>query len=80
LRHPRWNWVWEQRCADTRIHGTTKEQVAAMFLEEKAFLQPLPIEPFHYYEYGERVVHLDGCVGVEAAYYGCPAGLDRTAS
>jgi hypothetical protein len=22
-----------------------------------------------YYQYGERVVHLDGCVEVEAAYY-----------
>jgi transposase len=65
---------WEQRWADTRIHGTTKRQVAAMFLEEKPFLQPLPLEPFHYYQYGERVVHLDGCVEVEAAYYGCPPG------
>ena len=26
---------WEQRWADTRIHGTTKRQVAAMFAEEK---------------------------------------------
>jgi hypothetical protein len=24
---------------------------------------------FRYYQYGERVVHLDGCVEVEAAYY-----------
>jgi hypothetical protein len=27
------------------------------------------VEPFRYYQYGERVVHLDGCVEVEAAYY-----------
>jgi transposase len=26
---------WESNCADTRIHGTTKRQVAAMFTEEK---------------------------------------------
>jgi transposase len=65
---------WEKRWADTRIHGTTKRQVAAMFAEEKPFLQPLPIEPFRYYQYGERVVHLDGCVEVEAAYYGLPPG------
>jgi transposase len=26
---------WEERWADTRIHGTTKRQVAAMFAEEK---------------------------------------------
>jgi DNA replication protein DnaC len=45
-----------------------------MFAEEKPFLQPLPLEPFRYYQYGERTVHLDGCVEVEAAYYGAPPG------
>ena len=29
---------WEERWADTRIHGTTKRQVAAMFAEEKPAL------------------------------------------
>jgi transposase len=65
---------WEERWADKRIHGRTKRQVAAMFAEEKPFLQPLPLEPFRYYQYGERTVHLDGCVEVEAAYYGAPPG------
>jgi transposase len=65
---------WEQRWADTRIHGTTKRQVSAMFAEEKPFLQTLPIEPFRYYQYGERTVHLDNCVEVERAYYGLPPG------
>ena len=65
---------WEERWADTRIHGTTKRQVAAMFAEEKPFLQPLPLEPFRYYQYGDRTVHLDGCVEVDAAYYGAPPG------
>ena len=65
---------WEERWADTRIHGTTKRQVAAMFAEEKPFLLPLPVEPFRYYQYGERIVHLDGCVEIEAAYYGAPPG------
>ena len=55
---------WETRWADTRIHGTTKRQVAAMFAEEKPSLLPLPVEPFRYYQYGDRVVHLDGCVEV----------------
>jgi transposase len=53
---------WETRWADTRIHGTTKRQVAAMFAEEQPALGPLPLEPFRYYRYGERTVHLDGCV------------------
>ncbi len=65
---------WEAHWADTRIHGTTKRQVAAMFAEEKPALLPLPIEPFRYYQYGQRTVHLDGCVEVEAAYYGAPPG------
>ncbi len=65
---------WEQRWADTRIHGTTKRQVAVMFAEEKPHLLPLPLEPFRYYQYGERVVHLDGCVEIEAAYYSLPPG------
>ena len=45
-----------------------------MFAEEKPFLLPLPVEPFRYYQYGERIVHLDGCVEIEAAYYGAPPG------
>jgi transposase len=65
---------WEAHWADTRIHGTTKRQVAAMFAEEKPTLQPLPVEPFRYYQYGKRMVNLDGCVEVEAAYYGAPPG------
>jgi transposase len=65
---------WEERWADTRIHGTTKRQVAAMFAEERPALLPLPVEPFRYYQYGERTVHLDGCVEVEAAYYSASPG------
>jgi transposase len=65
---------WETQWADTRIHGTTKRQVAVMFAEEQPALGPLPLEPFRYYRFGERTVHLDGCVEVEAAYYGAPPG------
>ena len=65
---------WETRWADTRIHGTTKRQVSAMFAEERPHLGALPLEPFGYYRYGTRSVHLDGCVEVEAAYYSVPPG------
>ena len=65
---------WDAHWADTRIHGTTKRQVAAMFAEERPALQPLPLEPFRYYRFGVRTVHLDGCVEVEAAYYSAPPG------
>lgn len=65
---------WETRWADTRIHGSTKRQVAEAFAEEKASLLPLPAEPFRYYRYGVRSVHLDGHVEVELAYYAAPPG------
>ncbi len=65
---------WERNWADTRIHGTTKRQVAAMFAEEKPALLALPIEPFRLYQFGERRVNLDGCVEVNAAYYSAPPG------
>jgi transposase len=65
---------WETHWADTRIHGTTKRQVGAMFAEERPALLPLPLEPFRYYRYGTRMVHLDGCVEVDRAYYAAPPG------
>jgi len=66
---------WDANWADKRIHGTTKRQVAAMFEEERSHLLPLPIEPFRYYEHGERTVHLDGHVEVDGAYYAAPPGM-----
>jgi transposase len=65
---------WEERWADTRIHGTTKRQVSVMFAEEKQHLVALPSEPFRFYQYGKRTVHLDGYVEVEGAYYAPPPG------
>jgi transposase len=65
---------WTERWADTRIHGTTKRQVAAAFLEEQPKLRALPLEPFRYYKHARRTVHLDGCIEVEGAFYGAPPG------
>jgi transposase len=65
---------WESNWADTRIHGTTKRQVSAMFAEERPSLLPLPLEPFRYYRFGERIVRLDGHVEVDGAYYCAPPG------
>jgi transposase len=66
---------WEEHWADTRIHGTTKRQVAAMFAEEKPSLLPLPLVPFRYYQFSKRTVQLNGCVEVDGAYYGPPPGF-----
>ena len=65
---------WKERWADSRIRGTTKRQVAAVFSEERPALLPLPPEPFRYYRFGQRTVHPDACVEVEAASYGVPPG------
>jgi len=63
---------WDERWAMTRIHGTTKRQVRAMFAEEKPFLKPLPPTRFEYYRVGERTVHFDGFIEVDGAYYHAP--------
>ena len=63
---------WNERWAATRIHGTMKRQVRAMFEEERPFLQPLPPTRFEYYRICERTVHLDGHIEVDSAYYSAP--------
>lgn len=63
---------WDERWAMTRIHGTTKRQVRAMFEEERPFLQPLPPARFEYYRICERTVHFDAHIEVDGAYYSAP--------
>ncbi len=67
---------WNRTVAQLRIHGTTRRQVLAHFLEvEKPVLQPLPAERFEPFQVGTRSVHMDGYVEVEAAFYTAPANL-----
>lgn len=63
---------WEEAVADTRIHGTTRRQVGAMFEEERPHLQELPPSLFPAYQEAQRVVHRDGFVEVAKAYYEVP--------
>lgn len=66
-------WEWEASVADTRIHGTTREQVGRAFRErEKPALSALPIERFPFFHEAERSVHRDGHVAVEKAFYSVP--------
>ena len=61
-----WNRTW----ASTRIHGTTKRQVGAMFSEEQPALQPVPDKAFAYFHVGSRKVNaLDSHVEVKGAFY-----------
>ena len=64
---------WELRVADTRIHGTVREQVAALFAkQEKPALQPLPAGIFPSFHEAQRSVHRDGYVEYKKAYYSVP--------
>ena len=64
---------WESGVADTRIHGTTRQQVGKVFNEvERAKLLPLPAGLFPVFEEAPRRVHGDGYVELKRAYYSVP--------
>ncbi|HUT57582.1 MAG TPA: IS21 family transposase, partial [Phycisphaerae bacterium] len=64
---------WEATVADTRIHGTTRQQVGKVFAEvERPALLPLPAGRFPFFREAQRKVHRDGHVEVEKAYYSVP--------
>jgi transposase len=64
---------WEEAVADTRIHGTTKQQVGKVFVEvERKALLPLPAERFPYFTEARRIVGRDGHIEVAKAYYSVP--------
>jgi transposase len=64
---------WELTVADTRVHGTTRRHVGSHFAEvERAALLPLPGDPFPSFRESRRMVHRDGHVEVERAYYSVP--------
>lgn len=69
---------WNRNIASLRIHGTTRKQVLAHFLEaEKEALGPLPTSLFEYFNYGKRTVHFDGHIRVGNAFYSVPHHLLR---
>ena len=64
---------WEKNISDTRIHGTTKQQVQKRFDEsEKSSLLSLPFDRFPLYKEGRRKVHTDGHIEVSRSYYSVP--------
>jgi len=65
--------VWERTVADTRIHGTVREQVLKRFMTmERPALRPLPAMLFPSFEEAPRSVHKDGHVEFAKAYYSAP--------
>ncbi len=64
---------WERTVADTRIHGTTRQQVGRLFEDvERPALRPLPSALFPVFEEAQRTVHRDGYVEFKRAYYSAP--------
>jgi transposase len=64
---------WERTVADTRLHGTIRQQVGAYFLQaERAALKPLPATLFACFTEAKRTVHRDGYVAFRQAYYSAP--------
>jgi len=63
---------WETHIADTRIHGTTRQQVKKAFEREKPTLSPLPVARFACFQEAKRKVNRDGHVEVDKAYYSVP--------
>lgn len=64
---------WEAAVADTRIHGTTRQQVGAHFLAvERPVLKALPLELFAAFSEVRRMVNRDSYVEVAKAYYQAP--------
>ena len=60
---------WEAKWAASRIHGSERRQVQAMFEEEKPHLQPLPLLGMQYFTEAQRTVYDDTCVRVDHCSY-----------
>jgi len=60
---------WERTWAAMRIHGTERRQVQAMFEEERAHLQPLPVVGMQYFTEVQRTVCDDSCVRIDHSSY-----------
>ncbi len=64
---------WETNIADTRIHGTTRQQVGVYFEKhERPALSALPPGYFPSFREARRKVHRDGHIAVEHAFYSVP--------
>jgi transposase len=64
---------WENGVADTRIHGTMRQQVCKVFNEvERLKLLPLAASMFPVFEEAPRTVHNDGYIELQRAYYSVP--------
>ena len=67
---------WESTWAATRIHGTERRQVQAMFEQERAHLQALALTGMQYFTEVQRSVCDDSCVRIDHSSYAArPAAI-----
>jgi hypothetical protein len=70
---------WEAKWAASRIHGSERRQVQAMFEQERPHLQPLPLLGMQYFTQAQRTVCDDSCVRVDHSSYAArPAPVGAT--
>jgi len=68
--------LWMTTYANERVHGTTKKVPAEEFARiEKQCLQPLPENPFAFFQRGERKVKKNCHINFENNYYSVPSLL-----
>jgi transposase len=68
--------AWETKWAATRIHGSERRQVEAMFQEERPHLKALPALGMQYFTEEQRTVCDDSCVLVGYSSYAArPAAI-----
>ena len=60
---------WETKWAASRIHGSERRQVKAMFEEERPHLQPLPVTGMQFFTEEQRTVYDDSCVRIDHSSY-----------
>jgi transposase len=60
---------WESKWAASRIHGAERRQVQAMFEQERAHLQALPVTGMQYFCEVQRTVCDDSCVRIDHSSY-----------
>jgi hypothetical protein len=66
LRH------WEKTAADVRTHGTTRQQVTALFAAEQRVLLPSPPDLLPCFREGKRTAHRESYVELDKAYSTVP--------
>ena len=64
--------MWLRQVNDVRIHGTTKKRPIDMFIQEQAYLQPLPVNHYDTSVVTQKVVNQESCIYWEGYQYVVP--------